>query len=349
MVILGEAGPLEADLERRGVASSVLPMHPDLQSLRREHVRPGRALLGESATAVAYTVRLTRELKRRQPDLVATNSLKAALYGGLAGRLAGIPVVWHLRDRLAADYLPAPAVRLLQLLARGIPSAVIANSRTTANTIGAASVARRTFVVHDPVEPTGVPSRRIEPEVRRVGLVGRIAPWKGQDLFLRAFARAFQHTDTEAVIVGAALFGEHEYERGLHELVSALGLAGRVDFRGFRTDVDAELLRLDILVHASTIPEPFGMVVIEGMALGLPVVVPDRGGPSEVVSADHDGVTYRLGDVDSLAAALTRVANDADGRQRLGRAARVTAARFAPEQVAGEVQSVYEWVLAHKP
>ena len=90
-------------------------------------------------------------------------------------------------------------------------------------------------------------------------MLGRIAPWKGQDLFLRAFAEAFPGGEESAVLIGSPMFGEQDYERSLHELVDRRsGLGERVRFRGFQEDVWPELAQLDVLVHASTIPEPFG-------------------------------------------------------------------------------------------
>ena len=112
------------------------------------------------------------------------------------------------------------------------------------------------------------------------GMLGRIAPWKGQDLFLRAFAEAFPGGTERAVIVGTAMFGEEDYERELPALAAELGLDVRVEFRGFREDIWRELAALDVLVHASLTPEPFGQVVLEGMAAGLPVLAPDEGAPA---------------------------------------------------------------------
>ena len=92
------------------------------------------------------------------------------------------------------------------------------------------------------------------------GIVGRLAPWKGQEAFLRAFP-----TDEErATVVGAALFGEDEFAGGLTRLASSLGIGDRVDLRGHGTDVWDELSRIDVLVHASVTPEWFGQVILEG-------------------------------------------------------------------------------------
>src|SRR6202000_3502744 len=102
--------------------------------------------------------------------------------------------------------------------------------------------------------------------------------------------RAFPDGPEQAVLVGQPMFGEEPFEHELHELVAQLGLDGRVLFRGFREAIWDELAGFDVLVHASVIPEPFGQVVLEGMAAGLAVLAADEGGPADLI---EDGRTGR--------------------------------------------------------
>src|SRR5207249_911554 len=140
----------------------------------------------------------------------------------------------------------------------------------------------------------------------RIGMIGRIAPQKGQHVFIEAFVRAFGDGDRahQAVIVGAPLFGEDAYLEEVRQLVVDRGMAERIRFAGFAEDVASELARLDILVHASVVPEPFGQVVVEGMAAGLPVVASAGGGPSEIIDDEVTGLLYPPGNVDRLAQTL---------------------------------------------
>jgi glycosyltransferase involved in cell wall biosynthesis len=339
-----------------------MPMRESVRGLRRDKVRPGRRFLKAAVGTGVYVARLTRLLRRLRPDIVHTNSLKAAIYGGFAGRLAGVPVVWHVRDRIAPDYLPPSAVRLVRALARRLPHAVIANSRTTLGTLpqsmpdvamvvaDAVPLRAHAAVIPGPivVNPPRVPRGAARGEHLRVGLVGRLAPWKGQHVFLRAFAAAFPDCGARAVVIGMPLFGELDYEQELHDLAGTLGLRERVEFQGFVEDVATQLERLDILVHASIIPEPFGQVVIEGMAAGLPVVAAGAGGPAEVIEDGVTGILYPPGDVGALASALRKLAAKPHLRERLGRAGRVQAAGFAPDIVAAQVVEVYRSVLAER-
>jgi glycosyltransferase involved in cell wall biosynthesis len=103
-----------------------------------------------------------------------------------------------------------------------------------------------------------------------------------------------------------------------------------------------------VLVHSSTVPEPFGQVVVEGMAAGLPVVAAAAGGPLEIVRDGVDGLLYRPGDVEALAAALRRLATDEALRRRLGDAGRANAQRFRPTVAAEQVSGVSRDVVARR-
>ena len=312
-VTLAEDGPLVALLQRSEVPVRVEPMNPRARSLKKGAVVPGLGALRAAFATAGYALRLARAIRRERPDLVATNSLKAALYGGVAARLAGVPVVWHLRDRIAEDYLPSPAVRMVRAAARVLPTGVVANSEATLTTLALSPACRRRLLaqaIGSPCVPPAAGAVPARSSAFTVGMVGRLAPWKGQDVFLRAFARAFPTGDAHAVVIGAALFGEDDYAAELSELADELGIVPRVEFTGHVDDVGAELRRLDVAVHASVTPEPFGQVVVEAMLSGVPVVASDAGGPAEIVTDGVDGLLAPVGDVGALAERLRRLAGD---------------------------------------
>jgi glycosyltransferase involved in cell wall biosynthesis len=349
-VILGEEGPLAARLAQAGISVEVLPIAAAARDVRKDTVRLGSASPTALLSTLAYVARLTLRLRQLRPDLVHTNSLKAGVYGSLAANAAGIPVVWHLRDRIAPDYLPRPAVRFVRGLVGRMADGVVANSAATLATLDTPAAGARDRVhrvIPDSVEPSPYPRAPESPATPTptFGIVGRIAPWKGQDLFVRAFAAAFPAGTERAVIVGAPLFGEEACERELRALVKRLGLAERVELRGFREDVWSELARIDVLVHASVIPEPFGQVVLEGMAAGIPVIAPDEGGPAEVITDGETGHLFAARSVDALAAAMRALSADPKSRARLGSAARRSIETYHPARVGEQLQEVYAEVL----
>ena len=181
----------------------------------------------------------------------------------------------------------------------------------------------------------------------RVALVGRLCRWKGQHVFLEAAAqigKAFPEARFQ--VVGSALFEEHDYERELHELVRTLKVEERVEFTGFRDDVSALIGAADIMVHASITGEPFGQVVIEGMAAGKPVVATDGGGVPEIVVDGVTGVLVPMRDAQSMAAAICRLLADPALARRMGQLGRQRVLEhFLIQHTADKVQQIYDELL----
>ena len=285
-VVLGEQGPLEGRLRAAGATVEVLELDQGVQHTRRDEVKVTsigwRRLLAAGRDVSA----LSRRLREISPDLIHTNSLKAAIYGGLAGRLAGVPVIWHIRDRIAPDYLPRQTVMAVRILSKFLPAEIIVNSRATGESLGPRT---RFHVVPSPTAESDLRPEPADPATHerpfRVAMVGRLAPWKGQHVFLDAFARASLDRDAEAVISGTAMFGENEYAMELRDQVRRLGIADRVEFAGFVEDVPTLIRGVDVVVHASITPEPFGQVVVEGMAASRGGDRVRSGGPAR----DHHG------------------------------------------------------------
>jgi len=353
-VILAEEGPLVNRLVQAGISAEVLPMASPARDLRKHRVTARSLPLSAMAHSATYVIRLAIHLRRLRPDLVHANSLKAGVYGSLAARIAGVPFVWHVRDRIATDYLPAPAVRLIRTMVRHLADGVVANSQVTIDTVGPIDPATISKVLPstiskvlpDVLPPVPIPAAARNSRACAFGMVGRIASWKGQDLFLRAFASAFADGVESAVIIGAPMFDEQHVEDDLRQLAEDLGIAEQVEFRGFREDVWRELQDLDVLVHASTTPEPFGQVVVEGMAAGLPVVASNEGGPAEILDDGVTGCLFKARDVAALACVLTELRDSPQKRARLGAAARLATDPFEGDVVAAELQTLYRAIIA---
>jgi len=180
-----------------------------------------------------------------------------------------------------------------------------------------------------------------------VGLIGRLSPWKGQHVFLAAAAEVLKEfPNSRYRLIGAALFGEEAYGQTLVAQAAKLGIAQSVDFCGFRADIPEQLAALDLLVHASVTGEPFGQVVIEGMAAGKPVVATNGGGIPEIVVDGETGILVPMGDSAALALAIRLLLADEPLRLEMGRRGRERVMRhFTIEQTARGVQDVYDQML----
>jgi len=342
-VILGEEGPLRARLEGAGATVEVLALATSVRTMHRDAVDAGRLGPMELLATARYVVTLARRLRALRPDVVHANSLKSALYGGVASRLARVPCVWHVRDHLTPPSLPPRASRLVRLAAKVLPTEVVANSGSTLSTVGV----HGGRVVPSPLDPAIHAAVRRGGSPTRFAIVGRLAPWKGQRLAIEAFADAFPEGDEVLHVVGAVLFGEGDVAASLVDVAARRGVGDRVVVCGFVEDVAAELAATDVLIHASLQPEPFGQVVVEAMGAGCAVVVADAGGPAEIVTEGVDGLRYPMGDRVALADTLRRVGGDPELRARLGAAAAATAAAYTPDALAPGLLEA--WQAARAP
>ncbi len=352
-VIVFSDGPLVERLRESGIECQIMPVSPELIHARKDSLGTSSLLRLKSIfTAVGFARRLSRVIRDGGFHLVHTNSLKSDLIGGLAARLAGKPVVWHVRDRISADYLPAKVAWVFRRLARVIPHFVVANSRATLDTLTSRPGRSRMRVVLDgtPLVASAADAAPLS-DPPRVGLIGRISPWKGQHVFLAAAAEVRKaQPRAKFLLIGSALFSEDSYEKQLHERVANLGLSEAVEFTGFRSDVAAAIASLDILVHASTVPEPFGQVVIEGMALARPVIATAGGGVLEIITDNQTGLLVPMNDAPAMAAAITRLLNDPALAHRLATAGQAHARNhFSITRVAAEIMDVFDTLLTPAP
>jgi glycosyltransferase involved in cell wall biosynthesis len=359
VVLLFSEGELCQRLRDAGVKVHVLLLSTEVTDARKDQLNAGSLLRFRQAGSVSgFICRLARQIAVIKPDLIHTNSLKSDVLGGLAGRLMGIPVIWHVRDRIAPDYLPRRVADVFRVLSQRLPSFVIGNSHATLETLrrhnAPASNSEidpgRYRVVYDgtnhrPRKVAATPAR-FRP---LIGLVGRISPWKGQHVFLRAAARIRQRfTRARFQIIGAPLFGEEAYLDEIRQMRASLGLEDVVEFTGFQADVEPLIDRLDVLVHASTVAEPFGQVIIEGMAAGKPVVATDGGGVPEILHGDA-GILVPMGDDKKMADAVCLLLADPCLARKIGDLGRQRVSDFfLMRHTAEGVQQVYDLLFQGK-
>jgi glycosyltransferase involved in cell wall biosynthesis len=342
-VILPRQGRLADALTSLGIRWRVVP--PPLALLKQSRwLRAGSVALAALLPfeLPPYVTALAAAVRREAPDVIYSNGVKSHLLASVIAPGLGVPAVWHVRDFLGG--------RLMARLADQVPTKIITNSRAVA-----AHLARhmrhpeKLHVVHNAVDctafsPTGPPS---EPAMRRdavyrVGLPAVLARWKGHLLFLDAIARLRTPVPRIAFfLIGGSIYdttSERGYERELRSAITRRGLAQDVVVTGFQENMPPWYRAMDVVVHASTRPEPFGRTVMEAMACGRPVVAAAAGGVPEVVTHGANGLLYPMGDASALADAIARLLRDPDERRRLGVAGRCTALeRFTPDAHAARI------------
>ena len=321
-------------------------------------IRWARAALGASR----YAWQLRGRLRQLRPDVVHSNGMKMHLLGAVS-MPSSISLVWHLHDYLTTRQAMLPLLRRLAKRCR----IVIANSESVAADVRCALPGGPPiYAVHNAVDPeiftpdgpaidldeaAGLPPAALS--TVRVGLVATFALWKGHEVFLRAaasLARARSSRSLRFYVIGGPVYatvGSQLTMKELRDLTIQFGIGDQVGFTGFVSDAAAAMRALDIVVHASTDPEPFGLVIVQAMACARAVVVAAAGGANESVDPEIDALVHPPGDVDGLATAIARLADNADLRGRLGAAGRAKVmCEFAPAEMAEKVASLYEKSVA---
>ncbi len=329
------AGPLTEEAAARGLEVHLGYPAARLLEVRRKGLGASRPAALAYPLDMARTVAgLSRLIRERGYDLVLTNSAKADIYGSAAARLAGRPVVWRLHDIVDYDAFSRLNVLLFRVFAALFASRVLAVSQAVREALVARGVSgEKVAVVYNGIDIGGsdrVAERAgvreewgLEEDAPVAGLVGRLVDWKGPDRFLEAAALvSAEMPRARFMLVGDAIFGEADYVYRLKRMAARLGLGESVVFTGFREDAQRIMAGLDVLVHASLLPDPLPTVLIEAMSLGLPVVAADAGGVREIVEDGVTGMVVRPGDARAMKEAMLAVLSAPGKAEEMGAAGR---------------------------
>ncbi|MFA5089275.1 MAG: glycosyltransferase family 4 protein [Candidatus Omnitrophota bacterium] len=175
-----------------------------------------------------------------------------------------------------------------------------------------------------------------------VGIFGRVTPWKGHMLFVEAAARVLENYDNVLfVIIGDDVEEGKPFLKEIKQKIADLGIADKFVFTGWKSNPKESVLALDIVIHPSIEPEPFGLSVIEAMALERPVIGSRAGGIPEIIDDGIDGLLFESGNAPDLALRIEFLLNHPDRRMHIGKNARLKVRdRFALEENVSRVQRV---------
>lgn len=301
----------------------------------------------ETLRRLWYAFRAWRVLAHYQVSLVhLNNSLAGNLEGILAARMQRVKCVQHLRGY---EYNSLES----RLAARWV-TCFIAVSKSVADSLLPLGVPReRIRVIYDGIDFEDSVAKSVEPLAAgtfesgnfKIGLVGSLIPWKGQRVFVEAAAiliNDMKMRDTRFFLIGDIVPGGEDYRRELEQLAAAANISDHLVFVGHQDNVYKFLTRLDLVVHASILPEPFGRVIIEAMALARPVIATSMGGPLEIIEHGRDGLLVRAGDPRSLAESVHELITNSDQRRLIASAAKLkVTTQFTLSRFARELELVY--------
>jgi glycosyltransferase involved in cell wall biosynthesis len=356
---VGEDGPLVEKARQMGVSVFVVPFPAAIAKLGDTGQRRPAVLLGvlsSLGSTAAYAMRLGKVIRTVAPAVIHSNGFKMHVLGSLV-RPRQTALIWHMHDYASTRPLMGRLLRPFQ----GRCDAVIANSKSVAADLAGLYPAVRIATIYNAIDvqqfaPSGETIdldhasglSPAAPGTVRVGMVATFARWKGHEVFLRALACLPRDLAIRAYVIGGPIYQTGGSQYSLAELereVEQLGLKGRIGFTGFLENPATAMRSLDIIVHASTKPEPFGMVIIEGMACGKAVIASQAGGADELFVDGVNAVGHVPGDFAGLARQIERLAGDEQLRLRLGQAARITAEQgFQGRRLAEELLPLYQSV-----
>lgn len=364
IVLLGLIGSLDRSLyEPRAVcppggamAQRLADVNAPTETMRFPRLRrTPRSLVLELPRLRAFSRRLQTCLRERQVDILHTNSWGAQLACANAALASGVTTVWHMHAIFRRRW---PNGWALRLAAHGADR-IVCVSRAVAAELKAWGIPpEKLAVIYNGIDPGG----RFQPRpstgllhaqfglpasARLVGIVGQLAQWKGQHVFLRAAAMVAQaQPEVVFIIVGAPLFRDAGYQARLTRLAHGGGIADRVIFTGRRDDVAEVMAELELVVHASVLPDPLPTVLLEAGAAGKPVVATACGGVPEIVDDGRTGLLVTPGDAEAMAAAMDRLLSNVVAAAAMGRAARrLIEQRFTLERFARQIQELYDELL----
>lgn len=333
-------GPLTDELAIANIPTQVVPFPDRVARLgdggvsTKFNVRQTERLIRASPLIFSYARRMRAVLGYLSPDVVHTNGLKMHGVGALAAP-SSAKLLWHMHDYASRRPIMS---RILRTVARRC-SVAIGNSYSVSNDLRSVCGNRlEVRTIHNgtdlqrfnPVGPTLDLDRlcKLPPapfSTVKVGLVATMAPWKGHEVFLRAIAMLPKELPVRAYLIGGAIYETAGIQRSvlaLRQLAHSLGIGNRVGFTAYISEVPAAMRALDVVVHASTSPEPFGMVIIEAMACGRALVVSNAGGATEIAGDGTFAILHSPGNVAELAHAIRVLVETPALRESFGKEAR---------------------------
>ncbi len=301
--------------------------------------------LVSAAINSVYVWRLGKCVVREKPDIIHLNNVLDNTRAGL--------VAWALRRRIIVHAHGSGHFGFLErFLARRADEFVAVSTHIKSDLIKSGVPEQMITVIPNPVEnmsvdPIVAQSVRarydLKPEHRVFGIFGRIVGWKGHREFILAASEVLRSMpEAIAFVVGDVSDGDEKLWDCLHDLVREQGLESRFVFTGYITKVAELYAIMDVVVHASTRPEPFGLVITEAMVCGIPVVASNLGAPREIIDDGKDGFIVDPTDTPALAESIRTLLQDKQLRDKMGKSGQhKVLAKYNADEYARRMEEVY--------
>ncbi len=292
-------------------------------------------------------VRYYRIGRQHKVSLVHLNNiLGSQLAGILAAKFLQVPCVAHLRDFEEVD-------AITKLYAKLIDSHIAISGAIKENLSCLAVPEDKITIIYDAIDTDDFNAHitcdylreefDLNNDEKLFGIFGRIVAWKGIKEFVRAAALVVKSIPAaKGFIVGDCSDGDRKFLEEVRELITSYGIGRNIILTGYRKDVPAFMQLMNVVVHASIKAEPFGMVLIEGMAMGKPIVATKMGGPLDIVVDGQTGFLVEPANIEDLAKAVQRLLRESSLAEAMGRNGQDRVVKmFTKERYARQVEEVY--------
>jgi glycosyltransferase involved in cell wall biosynthesis len=360
VLITAADGPIVAELDRLRVEIILLELPSKIAQLGDSGLKGQNnplvsilsfacnvSLLGEF---ISYWQQLKRSISQINPDVIHSNGMKTHLLAASLG--VSIPIIWHLHDFIGSRVLVKQLLKLLVNRA----SAAIAISQSIADDWQSVFPSLQIELIYNAIDID-----RYKPQLSirdsqhlNIGLVATYALWKGHDIFIQAIGhiakkRPELQSTAKFYIIGGAIYetARSQYSRSqLQQLARDLNIEDWLVFIDFQQDIVSAYNMLDIVVHASTQPEPFGRTIVEAMACEKAVIVAQAGGAAELFAHQKDAIGVLPGDSTALSAVIEQLIDSPSDRIALGIAGRITVMqRFNRDRLGKDIIAVYHELI----
>lgn len=292
-----------------------------------------------------YFLRFTYIMIKEDIDIVHINNSIDALAIAI---LLKKKCIWHLHG-LQSDYIGV----LDRFFYHKVEKIIAISGCVKDNAVEHGFDENKIVIIPNPVTPqlnnndisTELKLRyKIKDTDKVIGIVGRLVEWKGQREFLKAVSMVLRdHANLKIFIVGDSADDAENYRNILVEIVEQNDMRDAVVFTGYTQDVASFYKIMDIMVHASITPEPFGLVITEAMSLGVPVIASSLGAPAEIIDNHIDGILVDPRNTLELANAITYLLENDEIRHEMGNKARIKVEKkYNSDTYARNIESIYQ-------
>lgn len=349
MAVCPRDGPLVKKLREKKVEVKIIHMR---QLIRTSNLF---RLTTYFSNFLSFSTSLRRTIKQNNIQIIHCNSFSSTLYALIAAKLSKIPLIWHMHDIVKYRLFNKIFIRVAGL---GASKIICVSNAVKKNLVGFGINPRKCEVIYNYVDENkflkGLNSGKfrrefkIKGDIHLVGIIGQIAEWKGQTIFLKAASEIIKDQPTVKFLIVGDIISEFEseYKDKVTNIIEQLNLTNNVILPGFREDIPQIMTDLNIVVHASIKPDPLPTVIIEAMTARKPIVATNVGGVPELVTNGVNGVIVQPQDPHELAKAILRLLKNPEEALMMGeRGHEIAEIKFSINENVQKLLDVYQGVI----